>query len=323
MSQVVIENPIINCPFEEPARHFRFDEQGITNTIVRERRISQYFVPIAKPRKTAKDRQLTFDEWTEDRIEENKTVNAIRRLIQLWREGRYTDSILIVTPGITIRDRLRVLLPSDPANYYRALDLVPPDLMDKIAHAKIVITNFHAFRRREKIKAAALTKAILHQGEDSPFTESEGEMVRRVCRAFGTKRNILAINDEAHHCYRRKPDGRREKDMDEVICYAKNHGLGFFIPYTIGGVQRNYVPDFIAHVDDGHGPDDLLNLIIEVTGAKDKDKEAKVAAAQTLWVPAVNNAGTWDRWAFVEIRDPWDAQSIIREFLAERLLAEK
>jgi type III restriction enzyme len=101
------------------------------------------------------------------------------------RDARFTDSFLIVTPGITIRDRLRVLLPSDPTNYYRALDLVPPDLMDKIAHAKIVITNFHAFRRREKIKAAALTKAILHQGEDSPFTESEGEMVRRVCRAFG------------------------------------------------------------------------------------------------------------------------------------------
>jgi type III restriction enzyme len=278
-----------------------------------ERRISQYFIPIAKPRKTANDRQQTFDEWTEDRIEENKTVNAIRRLIQLWREGRYTDdvtrttarlleywqrndrsrrlffcqiealetliyitevakryghtwiendlrrfnedanpgllriaakmatgsgktvviamlivwhvlnklanprdarftdSFLIVTPGITIRDRLRVLLPNDPTNYYRALDLVPPDLMDQIAHAKIVITNFHAFRRREKIKAAALTKAILHQGEDSPFTESEGEMVRRVCRAFGTKRNILAINDEAHHCYRRRADGDQEK----------------------------------------------------------------------------------------------------------------
>jgi hypothetical protein len=78
MSQVVIENPIINSPFEEPTRHFRFDEQGITNQIVVERRISQYFVPIAKPRNTAKERQLTFEEWTEDRIEENKTVIAMR-----------------------------------------------------------------------------------------------------------------------------------------------------------------------------------------------------------------------------------------------------
>ena len=77
MPQVVIENPIINSPFEEPKRHFRFDEQGITNQIDPTRRISQYFVPIAKPRKKTKDKQLTFDEWTEDRIEENKTVNEI------------------------------------------------------------------------------------------------------------------------------------------------------------------------------------------------------------------------------------------------------
>ena len=50
MPQVVIENPVINSPFEEPKRHFRFDEQGITNQIEPARRISQYFVPIAKPR---------------------------------------------------------------------------------------------------------------------------------------------------------------------------------------------------------------------------------------------------------------------------------
>ena len=46
-----------------------------------------------------------------------------------------------------------------------------------------------------------LTKAILRQGDDTAFTESEGEMVRRVCRGLGTKKNIIVINDEAHHCY--------------------------------------------------------------------------------------------------------------------------
>ncbi len=76
MPQVVIENPVINSPFEEPQRHFRFDEQGITNQIELARRISQYFIPIAKPRKKTKERQLTFDEWTEERIEEK---NASRR----------------------------------------------------------------------------------------------------------------------------------------------------------------------------------------------------------------------------------------------------
>ncbi|MDA8149899.1 MAG: hypothetical protein M0041_01990, partial [Nitrospiraceae bacterium] len=51
MSQVVIENPIINSPFEEPARHFKFSDDGITNEIVESRRSSSYFLPIAKPKK--------------------------------------------------------------------------------------------------------------------------------------------------------------------------------------------------------------------------------------------------------------------------------
>ena len=51
MSQVVIENPVINSPFDEPTRHFRFGDEGITNEIVDGRRISSYFVPIARPRR--------------------------------------------------------------------------------------------------------------------------------------------------------------------------------------------------------------------------------------------------------------------------------
>ncbi len=105
------------------------------------------------------------------------------------------------------------------------------------------------------------------------------------------------------------------EDMDEVARYVKNHNLGFTIPYTIDGEERNYIPDFIAHVDDGHGPDDLLNLIVEVSGEKRKDKDTKVSTARTLWVPAVNNHGEFGRWAFVEISDPWDAQNTIRGML--------
>src|SRR5208283_3053565 len=64
MTQVVIENPIINSPFEEPTRHFRFNDEGITNEEVHGRRTSSYFIPIAKPRKKSKQ-QLQFDtEWT-------------------------------------------------------------------------------------------------------------------------------------------------------------------------------------------------------------------------------------------------------------------
>ena len=93
MSQVIIENPVINSPFHEPTRHFRFTDEGITNEIESDRRISSYFVPIAQPRK--KGKQIAFDtEWTQDRIEENKLVNQIRVRVKHWRQGGYVG----VTP---------------------------------------------------------------------------------------------------------------------------------------------------------------------------------------------------------------------------------
>ncbi len=312
MRQVVIENPILNSPFDEPSRHFRFDEEGITNEIVQDRRISSYFIPIAHPRK--KDsKQLKFDtEWTKDRIEENKVVNRIRERVKIWRKGgyvgvtpttsklleywtnperekklffcqiealetaiyivevarkygdawienhlreandinnpglprmalkmatgsgktvvmamliawhtlnklantqdaRFSDTFLIITPGITIRDRLRVLLPNDPNNYYRQRDVLPGYLLEKLSQARILITNFHGFKLRETVSAGKLTKSILAEGGNGAFTETPDQMVRRVCRELGNKKNIVVINDEAHHCYRRKPDGEEVK----------------------------------------------------------------------------------------------------------------
>jgi type III restriction enzyme len=102
------------------------------------------------------------------------------------------------------------------------------------------------------------------------------------------------------------------EDMPEVLCYVKNQNLGFTIPYTLGGEERGYIPDFIVRLNDRHGSNDLLSLILEVSGEPRKDKAAKVATARDLWVPAVNNHGGFGRWAFLEISDPWDAQKTIR-----------
>jgi type III restriction enzyme len=80
------------------------------------------------------------------------------------QDARFADSFLIVRPGITIRDRLRVLLPNDPQNYYKALDILPLDRTAQLEQAKIVITNYHGFLRRETVEASKLTKAILAKG---------------------------------------------------------------------------------------------------------------------------------------------------------------
>src|SRR6478735_5408362 len=93
MTQIVIENPILNSAFSEPTRHFRVDDDGITNEIVAGRRVSSYFVPIAQSKKKS-GKQPAFDtEWTKDRIEENRVVNQIRGRVNLWRQGGY--------PGVT------------------------------------------------------------------------------------------------------------------------------------------------------------------------------------------------------------------------------
>jgi type III restriction enzyme len=101
--------------------------------------------------------------------------------------------------------------------------------------------------------------------------------------------------------------------LPEVGAWAKNQGLGLRIPYTLEGESAHYLPDLLVRLDDG-GPEPL-NLLIEVTGERRKEKAAKVETARTLWVPAVNNDGRFGRWAFLEISDPWDAANLIRERL--------
>lgn len=86
MTQVTIENPVLNAPYTQPARHFKFDDEGITNEIVDARRPSAYFKPVPAARK--RGGQLSFEtEWTKDRIEESKHINQIREKVSIWRKG--------------------------------------------------------------------------------------------------------------------------------------------------------------------------------------------------------------------------------------------
>jgi type III restriction enzyme len=105
------------------------------------------------------------------------------------------------------------------------------------------------------------------------------------------------------------------EEMDEVESYAKNHNLGFTIPYTYEGVAHQYIPDFLVRFKAAEG-EEPLDLIIEVSGEPRPEKAAKVETARSLWVPAVNNDGRFGRWGFLEISDPWDAKNTVRAHLA-------
>jgi type III restriction enzyme len=139
------------------------------------------------------------------------------------QDPRFAKRFLVVTPGITIRDRLRVLLPADPDNYYKLRDLVPADLYGALGEAKIVITNFHTLQRRETRQGQELartTKELLAggAGRASPFQETWGQMVKRVCRELSGSAQIVVFNDEAHHCYRgRLDDPEADADTETML----------------------------------------------------------------------------------------------------------
>lgn len=139
-----------------------------------------------------------------------QTINAVRRPTS----KNFTRGFLIVAPGITIKDRLRVLQPNDPDSYYAKMELVPNDLLPELDRAKIVITNYHAFKLREKWELAKGNRALLQGRGDALNTlETEGQMLQRVMPDLMGMKNIVVLNDEAHHCYREKPG---EDDLGDL-----------------------------------------------------------------------------------------------------------
>ena len=126
------------------------------------------------------------------------------------RDARFTSRFLVIAPGITIRDRLRVLFPHDDGNYYDFQGLVPNDLRNLLDDAAIVITNYHTFLpklAKEFGGVSKNTRRILTGGEDDGrFHESDEDVVDRIMRDLSSrgKGEVIVINDEAHHCYQDK-----------------------------------------------------------------------------------------------------------------------
>ena len=132
-----------------------------------------------------------------------QTINVERR-----SNGKsFSQGFLVVAPGLTIKDRLRVLQPNDPDSYYKSRELVPEDMLGDVNRAKIVITNYHAFKLRERIELSSGGRSLLQgRGQELNTLETEGQMLQRVMPDLMGMKHILVLNDEAHHCYREKPD---------------------------------------------------------------------------------------------------------------------
>jgi type III restriction enzyme len=140
-----------------------------------------------------------------------QTINDVRRPAS----KNFTRGFLICAPGLTIRDRLRVLQPNDPDSYYASRELIPGDMLDDVNRAKIVITNYHSFKPRERIELSKGGRQLLQGrvGDELNTQETDGQMLQRVMPDLMGMKNILVINDEAHHCYREKPKGTDDDDL--------------------------------------------------------------------------------------------------------------
>ncbi|CAL1125400.1 unnamed protein product [Cladocopium goreaui] len=162
-----------------------------------------------------------------------QTVNAVRRP----SSKKFTRGFLIVAPGLTIRDRLRVLQPNDPDSYYKHREMVPSDMLGDIGKAKIVVTNYHAFKLRERTDVSKGTRAALEgwREEKLETLETEGQMLQRVMPDLMGMHSVMVMNDEAHHCYRAKVgddeegqlkgDERKEADKNREAARLWINGL--------------------------------------------------------------------------------------------------
>ncbi len=319
-----MNSPILNSPYQEPARHFKSDERGLTEDVLEFRRPSSFYIPVprAKSLKKRAEQNIAEGAFGSELQKDNEFINKIRDRIKEWgmldypgltktsrdllfywkdenrdnklffsqiealetlmyinevaeksgeswiinelkkagqeanpglyrialkmatgsgktvvmamiiayntlnkirypQDTRFTDAFVIVTPGITIRDRLNVLLPNDPHNYYQQRDIVSYHELEQLQQAMVLITNYHQLELRQNsryqigsvVKAARLIK-------DEAVKETPGAMVNRVFKSLLSKPRILVINDEAHHCYREKPNeeklsGEDRKEADE------------------------------------------------------------------------------------------------------------
>lgn len=123
-------------------------------------------------------------------------------------DARFSKYALIVAPGLTVKSRLQILYPTNKNNYYEEFNIVPASLMDKLRQGKIIIHNWHtlSWDTQEKLDAK-VEKGQLRSVDKRKRTEISGEAyVKQVLGEMSKARNIIVLNDEAHHAWRVNPE---------------------------------------------------------------------------------------------------------------------
>ena len=143
------------------------------------------------------------------------------------QDARFSKNVLVVAPGLTVKNRLAVLAPAAPGNYYHVFNIVPSAMMDKLRQAKVLVTNWHTlgWETEEQIKK--------RHSVDKRGVKSDEAYIREVLGEMAQAHNVLVINDEAHHAWRVNPEaeGKYERDRDHKDSAAE-------ATIWVGGLDR-------------------------------------------------------------------------------------
>ena len=112
------------------------------------------------------------------------------------QDTRFARNVFVVAPGLTVKSRLSVLEPSHPENYYEAFRVVPSHMLDRLRQGKVIIRNWHALNW-ETDEQIAKKRSVDKRG-----ARSDEAYVREMLGEMASTRNLLVINDEAHHAWR-------------------------------------------------------------------------------------------------------------------------
>lgn len=160
------------------------------------------------------------------------------------KDIRFSKNFLIITPGLTVRDRLDVLLPSVEDNYYKQFSIIPDEEIYKLEEANIKISNWH------NLYEAKETKGVVKKGP-----ETDEVFLKRIFPEIKSNNNLIVLNDEAHHCHRVAV--KKEKEEDKSTIWVK--GIDKFqratklinvydftaTPYAKGRDDEDYVFEWI------------------------------------------------------------------------------
>ena len=138
------------------------------------------------------------------------------------QDKRYSKSFFVVAPGLTVKSRLQVLVPSNLPNYYDEFRLIPPGLEDKLRQGKVLVRNWHALGWESDEKIAK------KRSVDKRGALSDEAYVRGVLGDMASAQNIVVINDEAHHAWRVPPKSVKGVSKEEIEKATK----------WIGGLDR-------------------------------------------------------------------------------------